>query len=224
VSARPGPGRREIAIGLGTYAGYLAVRRMVWHESGRARAARNAKRIAELQRRVVGDVERRLQGLATRAPRVVDGLNAAYAVGNVGVTVGSLIRWYARRDPAFARERRAAVAAFAAAWPVFLAFPTAPPRRQGDAVDTLAARGLDLEHPLVVRFYNPIAAMPSYHVAFAVVTAGGFAERAAGRAGRMAAYGYAPLVAFVVVVTGNHYVADVVAGAGLGLLARRLTR
>ena len=30
--------------------------------------------------------------------------------------------------------------------------------------------GLDLEHPLLVRFYNPVAAMPSLHVAFAVVT------------------------------------------------------
>ena len=36
--------------------------------------------------------------------------------------------------------------------------------------------------------------------------------------------GYAPLVAVVVVATGNHFVVDVAAGAALGVLARRLAR
>jgi membrane-associated phospholipid phosphatase len=71
--------------------------------------------------------------------------------------------------------------------------------------------------------YNPIAAMPSHHVAFAVVTGEGLAMRARTRLGRVWR-GYPPLVALVVLGTGNHFVVDVAAGAALGALARRLSR
>jgi hypothetical protein len=36
--------------------------------------------------------------------------------------------------------------------------------------------------------------------------------------------GYAPVVALVVLATGNHFVVDVAAGGVLGALARRLGR
>jgi membrane-associated phospholipid phosphatase len=75
-----------------------------------------------------------------------------------------------------------------------------------------------------VRFYNPIAAMPSQHLAFAVVTGTGVAARARSRPGRAAWRSYPALVALVVVATGNHYVLDVAAGAALGVAARALTR
>lgn len=216
-------GAREVAIGLGAYAAYLAVRRSVLTPHGRARARRNAERISELERRLGLAVEPALQEAALRAPRLVHALNAGYAVLNVSLSVGWLLRLYARRDAGFQRERRAAVAAFTGALPVFLLLPTAPPRTLDGFVDTLAAGGVDIEHPFLVRFYNPIAAMPSHHLAFAVVTGTGLARRTRGvqRAGWAA---YAPLVALVVVATGNHFVLDVLAGAALGAVARRLTR
>ena len=91
-------------------------------------------------------------------------------------------------------------------------------------VDTMADRGIDLQRPWLVRFYNPIAAMPSHHVAFAVVTGSGLAARAGGALARSAWRAYAPAVAIVVVATGNHFVADVAAGAALGLVARSVVR
>jgi hypothetical protein len=115
------------------------------------------------------------------------------------------------------------VLAFLAGLPVFLAYPTAPPRTQEGIVDTLRDRGIDLGHPWLVRLYNPIAAMPSHHVAFAVVTGEGLARRARTRMGR-GWRGYAPVVALVVLATGNHFVVDVAAGGVLGALARRLSR
>jgi hypothetical protein len=217
-------GTREIAIGLGAYAAYLAVRRVVWTEAGRARADRNAGRLIAFERRLGMFFEPRLQAIALRAPRLVDVLNAGYAAGNVALSVGWLIRLYARGDSGFGTERRAAVIAFVAALPVFLAFPTAPPRTQEGFVDTLADRGIDLGHPFLVRLYNPIAAMPSHHVAFASVTGEGLAARGGGPWVRAGWRGYAPLVAVVVVATGNHFVVDVAAGAALGGLARRLAR
>ena len=82
--------------------------------------------------------------------------------------------------------------------------------------------GIDLEHPLLVRLYNPLAAMPSQHLSLAVVTGAALADRASTRPGRIAATAYAPVVGAVVVATGNHYVLDVAAGAALGYLARAL--
>jgi hypothetical protein len=217
-------GRREVAIGLGCYGAYLAVRRAVWTKRGRDRALHNARSVVEVERRMGVAAEPAVQSFTSRAPRVVDALNVGYAAANVALSVGWL--WWLHRsgDDSFRRERRAAVIAFAGALPVFLAYPTAPPRKLDGFVDTLAVRGIDLEHPFLVRFYNPIAAMPSHHMAFAVVTGAGLAKRARGPLPRAAARGYAPAVALIVIATGNHYVVDVVAGAALGLLARRLAR
>jgi membrane-associated phospholipid phosphatase len=196
----------------------------VWTERGRGRAQRNSALVADAEARLGLDVEPAVQTAIVRLPRLVDALNAGYAAGNVAFSVGWLYRLYRAGDPHYRTERRVMVAAFTAALPAFLAFPTAPPRTRQGFVDTLAARGLDLEQPWLVRFYNPVAAMPSLHATFAVVTGAGIAARARGRRGRLAARAYAPLVSFVVVATGNHYVLDVVAGAALGAVVRRVVR
>jgi hypothetical protein len=214
---------REVAIGLGAYAAYLSVRRAVLTPPGRERARRNAERIARLERRLGVAVEPGVQEAALRTPRLVHALNAGYALLNVSLSVGWLLWLYRSRDPDFQRERRAAVAAFTGALPVFLLLPTAPPRTLDGYVDTFAAGGVDIEHPFLVRFYNPIAAMPSHHVAFAIVTGTALARRSQGLQ-RVGWAAYAPTVASVVVATGNHFVLDIAAGAALGAVARRLTR
>jgi hypothetical protein len=84
--------------------------------------------------------------------------------------------------------------------------------------------GIDLDSGLVSRLYDPLAAMPSIHLAYAVVTAAGMAGTSRSRALRGLAPAYPPLVAFTVFVTGNHYVLDAVAGAALGGAALRLAR
>jgi hypothetical protein len=216
--------RHEVLIGLSAYAAYLAVRACVWNDRGRARAKRNSALIERAEARIGVSVETKVQEAIVRMPHVVDALNAGYAAGNVALSIGWLHHLYRSGDPRYRRERRAMVAAFASALPVFLALPTSPPRKQEGFVDTLAARGYDLERPALVRFYNPVAAMPSLHVAFAVVTGAGLHGGAHTRAGRAAGRAYAPLVAFVVIATGNHYVLDVVAGAALGVIVRRLAR
>lgn len=217
-------GLREAAIGLGTYGAYLAVRRLVLTPAGRRRARRNALRLAELERELSLDVERHVQAMAVATPRLVHALNAGYAVANVMLSVGWLIGLYRRGDAGYARERRAAVAAYLGALPVFLLLPTAPPRTLDGYVDTIAASGIDIEHPFLLRFYNPLAAMPSLHVAFAVITAAGLAGRARSPALHRAWATYPAAVTLVVVATGNHFVLDCVGGAALGGVARALTR
>ena len=214
--------RRELALGLGVYALYLGVSRLVMRRTGRARARVNAERIVALEERLGVDVEPAVQRALLRFPRLVHGLNVGYGLFNVTLTVGWLVVLYRRRDDGYHRFRRTCLLAHVGAQPVFLLLPTAPPRVLDGFVDTLSeVSGLDLEHPFLVRFYNPVAAMPSLHVAFAVVTGAEIAGRTESPTLKAGARAYAPLVATVVAGTGNHYVLDAVAGAALGAAARR---
>jgi hypothetical protein len=214
--------RRELALGLGAYALYLVVGRLVLRRAGRVRARANAERILALEERLGVDVEPVVQRALLRFPRLVQGLNVGYGVFNVTLTIGWLVVLYRRRDDGYHRFRRTCLLAHVCAQPVFFLLPTAPPRVLDGFVDTLSeVSGLDLEHPFLLRFYNPVAAMPSLHVAFAVVTGAEIAGRTESRVLRVAAHTYAPLVATVVAGTGNHFVLDAVAGAALGAVARR---
>jgi hypothetical protein len=217
--------RREVALGLGVYAAYLLVRHAVVNERGRLAAARNAERIVALERRLGIHVEPRLQEALLPRRRLVAVLNVAYVTLNVGLSVGWLIRLYRRRDPEFHRLRRAAVLTTLGAQPAFLLFPTAPPRTLDHFVDTIVeVSGVDLDRGAIARLYDPIAAMPSIHVAYAVVTAAGIAETSRSDLARALAPAYPPLVALVVFATANHYVLDAVAGAALGWAGLRLAR
>jgi len=201
------------------------VARCVLRRQGRDRAASNAARIAALEERMGVHVEPALQRAPLRYPRLVHGLNLGYGVFNFTLTVGWLVLLYRRRDSGYHRFRRACILAHVGAQPVFLLLPTAPPRVSDGFVDTMSEiSGLDLEHPFLLRFYNPVAAMPSLHVAFAVVTGVEIAGRSDSLVVKAAAHSYAPLVATVVAGTGNHYVLDAVAGAALGAAARSLAR
>jgi hypothetical protein len=215
--------RRELALGLGVYGLYLLVGRLVVRRGGRAIARRNAGRVVALEERLGLHVEPTLQRALLRYPRLVHVLNVGYGLFNVTLTVGWLMLLYRRRDGSFHRFRRACLLAHIGAQPAFFLFPTAPPRVLDGFVDTLSeVSGLDIEHPFLLQFYNPVAAMPSLHVAFAVVTGAEIAARSDSVVVRTAAHAYAPLVATVVAGTGNHYVLDAVAGAALGAAARRL--
>jgi hypothetical protein len=218
-------GRREVAIGLGIYGLYLLASRRKRGEAGRAQAARNAERVVALERRLGIHVEPRLQELLLPHRRVLGVLNVAYVVSNAALTVGWLMHLYARRHPEFHRFRRAAVLTTLACQPVFFAFPCAPPRSLDHLVDTIAdVSGFDLDTGPVAQLYDPLAAMPSIHVAYAVVTAAGVAAAAESAALRAVAPAYPPLVAAVVFVTANHYVLDAVAGAAIAGVALRLAR
>jgi hypothetical protein len=226
VPARPTfSGRREVAIGLGVYALYLGVRQVKLRRGGRERAARNAERIVALERRLRIDVEPVLQRLLLPRARLVAVLNVAYVTLNVGLTVGCLVRLYRRRDPRFHELRRAAVLTSLGAQPVFLLFPVAPPRSLEGFVDTIReVSGLDLDRGLVAEVYDPIAAFPSIHVAYAVVTAAGIARTTGMPWLRTGVPAYPPLVGLTVFATANHYVVDALGGAALGAAALRLAR
>jgi hypothetical protein len=218
-------GRREVAIGLGIYGAYLTVRHLVVNADGQRRAAENADRIVALERRLGIHVEPEVQAILLPRRRVVAVLNVAYVTLNVGLTVGWLMRLFRRRDPEYHRLRRAAALATLGAQPVFLLFPTAPPRTLDHFVDTIAdVTGVDLDKGVVARLYDPIAAMPSIHITYSVVTAAGIIQTSRSPLAKALAPAYPPAVAFVIFATANHYVLDALAGAALGLAGLRLAR
>jgi hypothetical protein len=217
--------RREVAIGLGVYAVYLLARQVKLRMGARAHAERNARRIVAVERRLQIDVEPALQRALLPRKRLVAALNVAYVTLNVGLTVGWLIHLFRGRHPEFHRLRRAAVLATLGAQPVFVLFPVAPPRTLEGFVDTIAeVSGVDLDRGLVAELYDPIAAMPSIHVAYAAVTAAGIARTAQSPLARTLVPAYPPLVALVVFATANHYVLDAVAGGAVAGVALRIAR
>jgi hypothetical protein len=158
-----------------------------------------------------------------RHPRLLATLNVSYVTLNIALTVGRLAHLYRRRDPSFHRLRRAAALSFVGACPVFLSFPCDPPRTLDHFVDTVG-EVLDLDSGPVVRLYNPVAAMPSIHLAFAVVTGVGLVEAGRSPLARVLGVAYPPAVFATVVATANHYVLDGIAGSVLALAALRVSR
>jgi membrane-associated phospholipid phosphatase len=113
----------------------------------------------------------------------------------------------------------------------YVLFPEAPPwlaARDGliDPVARLSARGWIWLHAGNVHRVldsaqrdgsNPVAAMPSLHVAFATLVALCIAGRIAGRWRYLLAL-YPIAMGIVLVYTGEHYVLDLVAGVGYALV------
>lgn len=220
---RPFSARREVALGLGTYAAYLLVRRLVVTDRGYELAERNARRVCKLEERLGIHFGPRIQKLLLPRRRLLVALNVSYVTLNVVLTVGWLMHLYRRRDPEFHRLRRAAVLATLGAQPAFLLFPCGPPRSLDGFVDTVSDV-MDLDSGIVVQLYNPIAAMPSIHMAFAVVSGVGMAQVGRSRLTRTVGALY-PLGVFGTVLgTANHYVLDGIAGSALALAALRASR
>jgi hypothetical protein len=216
--------RRELALGLGVYAAYLLARRRVDNEAGRRAAARNAARLVALERRLGLHLEPAVQRRLVPHRRLCHALNGGYVTLNVLLTIGLPIALFRRGHRRFPWLRRGVALSVLGATPVFVAFPCDPPRTLDGFHDTIKEiSGVDLDSGLVAQLYNPIAAFPSIHMAFAVVTAAGVRELSGSRTRRAAAAAYPPAVAFTIFATANHYVLDALAGSALGAAALRVS-
>jgi hypothetical protein len=190
--------------------------------AGRARAARNARRVEALERTLGIHFEPQIQSLLLGRPRLMRALSVGYVAPNVVFTVGSVMGLFFRRHPEFHRIRRGALFSIAAPAAVFYLFPCDPPRKLDHMVDTIRDGGLDLESGIVVKLYNPIAAFPSLHMAFAVVTSAAVLADSRHPAVRTLARAYPGTVALLVFATANHFVVDALAGAAVGAAGLRL--
>lgn len=142
-----------------------------------------------------------------------------YYLVHFPVTVGVLAYTFCRhRFGVFPRFRGALVLTTLSAMAIHVLFPLAPPRMLDGFLDTGAVYG---PNPYAIpgsEGANQIAAMPSLHVSWAILVA--LALRHVGRplVGRIG-IAHAVMTAFVVVVTANHFVVDVAAGAAIAVAA-----
>jgi membrane-associated phospholipid phosphatase len=136
-----------------------------------------------------------------------------------------------RHNERFPRAARQMAATFDLGCVLYFAVPTAPPwwaseqGRTGEPVRRIMVEvGERTWGAAWPRMYaalggNPWAAMPSLHFATSLNAALLLAE--AGPAEGAVGWGYALTLAFALVYLGEHYVTDLVAGAGLVALVRR---
>jgi hypothetical protein len=176
-------------------------------------------------------VEAAVHDWALDRPWLMTAAGVVYVFAHVGVAGWALVwTWVIRRDR-FALVRDWFLWTQGLLVAVYVALPTAPPRLVPGAGfrDTLSGlwgrEAADSAHLL----QSPFAAVPSGHVAFALVAGATFARL--GDVAWLRAFGrlYPPLVVAVTVMTGNHLVLDAVAAvlvvaAAYGLASRGKTR
>ena len=180
----------------------------------------HAREIVSWERAAHLGWERSLQRQVLGLPWLVQALNVFYISGHFVVTIAFFAWLYRRSRPAFCLFRNAFVLTTAIAVAIHWQFPTAPPRLAGvGLVDTLKRFShLDIGSPASSPFSDPVAAVPSLHAAWALGVGIGLVLYARSRVGRVIGAVYPFAVALTIVVTGNHFVFDAIAGmAVLGL-------
>jgi hypothetical protein len=158
-----------------------------------------------------------LQRAFLRIPGLVEGLNVFYLAGNLIVTACFFLWLYRRSQKGFRLFRNAFLIATVISLLIEWRFPTAPPRLAGIGVEDTLRRlsGIDIGSPGSGALTDPVAALPSLHAGWALGVGAGIVAYANGALVRAAGVAYTVAVDATVIVTGNHFVFDTIAGMGL---------
>jgi hypothetical protein len=214
-----GPAHRQL-LALAAALGLCPMAAQVIGDDPDAPVAR-AEALVEAERALGVHVEPAVHAWALERPALLAAASVVYVVAHVAVSGWALVwTWYMRRDR-FGAVRDVFIHTQVMLVAIYVLVPTAPPRLIPGAgfTDTLGrmwGRELaDSAHLL----QSPFAAVPSGHVAFALVAGATFA-----RLGDMAwlrAFGwsYPPLVVALTVATANHLLLDAVAAAVVVVVA-----
>jgi len=141
-----------------------------------------------------------------------------YQFAHVTVTLAVLAWCWWRRPDLYRSARNALVGINLVGLTVFLLVPVAPPRLLpgGGFVDAVADAGFGTTHggPVPADQYG---ALPSLHLGWAVWTTVVLIRLLPASAWRQLCWAYPVLITTVVVVTGNHYLIDAIAGTAVAL-------
>jgi hypothetical protein len=209
-------GLKQITIVLVAVWAYELARRLI--EPNWAVATENARRIAELEQALSFAWEQSVQRAFLGLPELVEAMNLFYFVGHFLLTGLFFIWLYHRSKDGFRSFRNGFLAATAIAVIIHWQFPTAPPRLiTGLGItDTLRLFwNVDIGSPRVEGFSNPVAAVPSLHAGWAVGVGVGLVRYATHRLLKVLGVLYPLAVTLTIVVTGNHFIFDALAGAAV---------
>jgi membrane-associated phospholipid phosphatase len=162
-------------------------------------------------------VEQRLERFFLQFQPVMNAIDVFYVLGHLVGTIGVLVWIYLRQREHYAFVRNLMMLTTAIALLAFYLYPTAPPRMLGNYgfVDPLQLHHLvgDGGAQPGSYTYNPYAAMPSLHVAYALIVGWGLALAERRIWIKVAAVFYPLAMAATVVISGNHWILDVVGAA-----------
>ncbi len=191
-------------------------------ESNQAVPFQNARTLVSTEKSLHFFVEQSIQSWAMGHRFVIDFANFMYVNSHFVITTTALVWLYLRHNDRFYFVRNMFVVAMGLALVGYLLLPTAPPRFFPELgfVDTLSYY-VNVKHDsgLVTLFFNPYAAVPSMHVAFALLIAGPAMLVVKRKVFKALWVLYPFVVTFVVVVTGNHWIMDALAGAAVAATA-----
>ncbi len=201
-----------VLAALGAYEGARLLMTPNWQV-----AFENARSVVSFEQVVGLAWEKSLQRLFLGVPDLVEAMNVFYFVGHFVLT-GVFFAWlYHRSRPAFRLFRDSFLVATALAVVIHWRFPTAPPRLAGVGLqDTLLTlSGIDIGSPTSSALTNPVAAVPSLHAAYALGVGLGLVLYGRHPLTRIVGAVYPPLVVLTIVVTGNHFFLDAIAGVAV---------
>jgi membrane-associated phospholipid phosphatase len=207
---------RQLALFGAAYLAYGLARGLV---AGTATEAfTHAREVIGVERTLHLFVEPSIQAWASGSRLLMDVSSWLYLNAQTTVTVGALVYLYLRHNRSFYFVRNVLLIAMAIALVAYAVFPTAPPRFMPEwgFVDSVSDfTGVHVSHAssTMSALFNPYAAVPSMHVAFALSIGWPLARLVRPRALRVLWFVYPFLVAFVIVATANHFILDALLGA-----------
>lgn len=220
---------RQVFLIALVYGAYSLVRGLV---EGNANAAfQHARDLIELERTMHVFVEPSVQAWASGSHALMDFSSWLYVNAQTTITLAALVYLYVRHNGSFYFVRNMFAVAMLIALIGYTVFPTAPPRflPEWGFIDSVSDfTGVKVnEHAAAMNaLFNPYAAVPSMHVAFALMIGWPLASLSRTRIAKVLWRLYPLLIAFVIVATANHFVLDAVLGAltagASALSARRL--
>ena len=178
-----------------------------------------ARSLVDFERALGLYVEYDLYAWLQRHEGLFAAAGAFYLWAHISALIGVLVTTWCLRPARFARLRDGFLCTQLLVVAGYVALPTAPPRLvpglgYGDTLSQLwGGDGASLAHSV----QSPYAAMPSGHVAFAVIVAAGLWGLSSRATVRACTLGYPAAVTLVVLSTANHLWIDAAAGAVVAL-------
>ncbi|MFI4992273.1 MAG: phosphatase PAP2 family protein [Solirubrobacterales bacterium] len=207
---------RQVSLFAAAYLAYRLVRGLV--EGRGAAAFQHARELISAERALHLFVEPSVQAWASGSHLLMECSSWLYVNAQVTVTLGALVYLYVCHNRSFYFVRNMFMIAMAIALVGYVVFPTAPPRFMPewgfiDSVSDITGVRVSHASASMTALFNPYAAVPSMHVAFALMVGWPLARLVRRRALRVAWFLYPFLMAFVIVVTANHFIVDALLGA-----------
>jgi membrane-associated phospholipid phosphatase len=207
---------RQVSLFACAYLAYRIVRGLVAGDANEAFA--HARDLISLEQTLHLFVEPSIQAWASSSHLVMVLASWLYVNAQTSVTFGALLYLYLRHNRNFYFVRNMFMIAMAIALVGYAFFPTAPPRFMPEwgFIDTVSdVTGVHVSHASATMnaLFNPYAAVPSMHVAFALMVGWPLARLSRRRIVKALWLFYPFLMAFVIVVTANHFLFDAFLGA-----------